>query len=115
MKDGCEAGCSRFDGGEVKHHPECQYYKDSLSRAYDELRAENTELKDWNKACKESASIASLEIHKLKAENKRYREIINNVIAESVRTPNICRAYINLHVVKALQENIFKRQADCHT
>lgn len=34
---GCEAGCKSLSGGEVKHHKDCKYYPDSLSKYYDEL------------------------------------------------------------------------------
>lgn len=36
----CQAGCKHFTGGEVRHHKDCQYYKDSFSEMYDLLRAE---------------------------------------------------------------------------
>lgn len=34
----CEAGCKTFTGGEVKHHKDCKYYPDSLSKYYDDLQ-----------------------------------------------------------------------------
>ena len=50
----CEAGCMTFYGGERRHHKDCFYYPDSLTRLYDEavrkikelellLNSENTE------------------------------------------------------------------------
>lgn len=32
MKNGCEAGCKLYTGGEIKHHKHCQYYDDSMSK-----------------------------------------------------------------------------------
>lgn len=32
---GCEAGCKSFTGGELKHHPDCRYYKGSMSEQLD--------------------------------------------------------------------------------
>lgn len=40
MKNGCETGCKVFVGGEIKHHPDCQYYPKSLSKMYDDLQSE---------------------------------------------------------------------------
>lgn len=50
LKDGCEAGCNHFTGGEIKHHKDCQFYKDSLSEELDNLRQQiNLSLGDINK------------------------------------------------------------------
>ncbi|MEH0154011.1 hypothetical protein V6R21_07665 [Limibacter armeniacum] len=35
----CVAGCTHYTGGEIKHHKDCPYYPDSLSRLYDEAIA----------------------------------------------------------------------------
>jgi hypothetical protein len=29
MANGCEAGCLVFEGGDIRHHPDCQYYAQS--------------------------------------------------------------------------------------
>jgi hypothetical protein len=34
----CIAGCKHFTGGEVKHHKDCPYYSESLSKMYDDLK-----------------------------------------------------------------------------
>ena len=34
--DKCEAGCKVFTGGEIRHHPDCVYYPESLSKMYDD-------------------------------------------------------------------------------
>ena len=44
LKDGCEAGCMTYTGGEIKHHKDCQFYKDSLSEDLDNLKKENKKL-----------------------------------------------------------------------
>jgi len=33
----CVMGCKNFTGGEVKHHKDCPFYPDSLSKYYDEM------------------------------------------------------------------------------
>jgi len=33
----CVNSCKEFEGGEIKHHKDCDFYPDSLSRYYDEL------------------------------------------------------------------------------
>ena len=35
----CEAGCKHFTGGEVRHHKDCVFYSESLSRQLDESLA----------------------------------------------------------------------------
>jgi predicted nucleic acid-binding Zn-ribbon protein len=42
----CVAGCKVYTGGEIRHHKHCPYYPESLSKMYDDLKAENDELKD---------------------------------------------------------------------
>lgn len=34
----CVAGCKYFTGGEIKHHEECPYYPESLSKMYNDLK-----------------------------------------------------------------------------
>lgn len=41
----CVPGCKSFTGGEVKHHPSCPFYPESISRIYDEMSIENKRLK----------------------------------------------------------------------
>lgn len=36
----CEAGCISFDGGEKKHHRDCAYYPESLTKLWHETEAE---------------------------------------------------------------------------
>jgi hypothetical protein len=36
----CETGCKAFYGGEIKHHPDCIFYPDSLSKKYDMMEIE---------------------------------------------------------------------------
>ena len=36
----CETGCMRFDGGEVKHHRNCPYYPESLTKMWHDREAE---------------------------------------------------------------------------
>ena len=33
----CANGCKHFYGGEIKHHKDCQYYPDSMSKNFDEM------------------------------------------------------------------------------
>lgn len=40
----CEAGCKTYTGGEVKHHPDCVYYPNSLSEQLDKLSHPVTEM-----------------------------------------------------------------------
>lgn len=44
----CVAGCMRYDGGEVKHHKDCVYYPESLSKMYDDLLSQSTPLTEDN-------------------------------------------------------------------
>lgn len=48
MKNGCEAGCKIFTGGEVKHQPYCRYYAESMSKLYDDLQSEVKKLRLQN-------------------------------------------------------------------
>lgn len=41
----CETGCKVFTGGEIKHHKDCCFYKDSLSEKIDILDANKLETK----------------------------------------------------------------------
>jgi len=34
----CIMGCKHFTGGEIKHHKDCPFYPDSLSKMYDDLK-----------------------------------------------------------------------------
>ena len=34
----CVAGCQAFEGGEIKHHPDCVFYPESLSKKFDDLK-----------------------------------------------------------------------------
>jgi len=40
-EDKCCTGCMIFTGGEIKHHKDCPYYPESLSKMYDELKENN--------------------------------------------------------------------------
>lgn len=40
ITNGCEAGCKVFTGGEIKHHQDCKYYDESMSKMYDDLSSE---------------------------------------------------------------------------
>lgn len=33
--DKCVAGCAAYDGGEVRHHPDCPFYPESFTRMHD--------------------------------------------------------------------------------
>lgn len=37
----CEAGCSPFSGGDIRHDPHCKHYPDSMTFLLDQCRAEN--------------------------------------------------------------------------
>lgn len=47
----CEAGCQHFHGGEVRHHPDCGHYPESLTKlnadTIEALQAENAALKEY--------------------------------------------------------------------
>ena len=43
--DKCETGCKVFTGGEIRHHPDCVYYPESLSKMYDDKDKRIAELK----------------------------------------------------------------------
>lgn len=45
MKEKCIPGCKHFHGGEIKHHKDCPFYPESLSRIYDNMIEENRKLK----------------------------------------------------------------------
>lgn len=40
LKNGCQVGCKKFTGGEIKHHKDCQFYSGSMSEMYDNLKSE---------------------------------------------------------------------------
>jgi len=46
----CVMGCMHYDGGEIKHHKNCPYYPDSLTKYNDDLqnqlREENGRLRE---------------------------------------------------------------------
>lgn len=42
----CEAGCVRYDGGEVRHLKECAHYAESLTKMFDDAVAENARLRE---------------------------------------------------------------------
>jgi hypothetical protein len=44
MSKECVSGCKHFDGGEIKHHEDCPYYAESLSKIFDDLKAFKNEL-----------------------------------------------------------------------
>ena len=50
MNNRCQAGCKIFTGGEIKHHPDCHYYPESLSKMYDDLLIEVKKLQQHDKA-----------------------------------------------------------------
>lgn len=43
----CAPGCRHFTGGEIKHHKDCPHYPESMSKMYDELKAN---LNNWRLA-----------------------------------------------------------------
>jgi hypothetical protein len=49
-KQTCVPGCMRFDGGEKRHHPDCPFYAESLTKMNADriaaLEAENRQLLD---------------------------------------------------------------------
>jgi len=88
MKNGCEAGCKIFTGGEIKHHPDCQYYAESMSKLYDDLQSEVKKLRLQNVTQRSEPLINSdfakhLALNKaallfeLTNEIERYCELIN--------------------------------------
>jgi hypothetical protein len=42
----CEAGCMTFTGGEIRHHKDCVFYQESLTKIHDDLLAEMSKLKE---------------------------------------------------------------------
>ncbi len=40
----CIAGCKVYTGEEIKHHKDCPYYPESLSKMYDDLKIKNKKL-----------------------------------------------------------------------
>ena len=53
----CVAGCKRFSHYETKHHPDCPFYKDSLSKTYDQLQQRISELEKERDELKEQFGI----------------------------------------------------------
>ena len=72
----CVAGCKAFDGGERKHHRDCPYYPESLTKIWhdteDALRAENRRL------CS-ILSGALAEYTDLEGKNARLREALEEI------------------------------------
>jgi len=42
----CVAGCKVYTGGEIRHHGDCVFYPESLTKKYDELAKENEKLRN---------------------------------------------------------------------
>lgn len=40
----CVAGCRNYTGGEVRHHPDCPFYPESLSKMLDDALDKNNQL-----------------------------------------------------------------------
>lgn len=36
MRERCETGCMCYTGGEVRHHKDCFYYPESMTKMFDE-------------------------------------------------------------------------------
>lgn len=53
----CKTGCKNFYGGEIRHHKECIYYSESLSRILDELEEQTTWIKTSNTLPEQGVSI----------------------------------------------------------
>lgn len=49
LKNGCQPGCMAFNNKDIRHHKDCQFYPESLSKMVDDLIAENKELKSIKK------------------------------------------------------------------
>lgn len=62
----CIPLCQLFIGGEIKHHPGCPFYPESLSKMFDELRAQAGPFTRENV---ESAFFAGFIISKLREGN----------------------------------------------
>jgi hypothetical protein len=73
LKNGCETGCMRYTGGEIKHHPDCQHYPESLSKELDRLRKNERHYKDlWT-------CVTGL-LHAIECEDEKlYRKKINGL------------------------------------
>ncbi len=56
----CETGCMHYTGGEIKHHEECVYYPDSLTRM-NETRISNLEQKLADSQAREARYKEALE------------------------------------------------------
>ena len=40
----CVAGCKAFTGGEIRHHKDCPFYPESLSKILDDIKTKNKKL-----------------------------------------------------------------------
>lgn len=47
-KERCEAGCVAYHGGERRHHPDCVFYPESLTKSHDDLARAHAELRAQN-------------------------------------------------------------------
>jgi len=41
VEEKCVDGCKHYTGGEIKHHKDCPYYTESLSKMYDDTNLRN--------------------------------------------------------------------------
>ena len=41
----CQAGCKLYTGGEIKHHKDCLYYPESMSKTFDDMKSELKKLR----------------------------------------------------------------------
>lgn len=46
MSEQCEMLCMIYDGGEIKHHPNCVYYPESRTKMYDDAVVRIGELEE---------------------------------------------------------------------
>ncbi len=73
----CVAGCKTFTGGEKKHHKDCPFYPQSLTRIYEGLAAALAAEKEANAKLREAGHSAGeqyrLELEEVKAERDEYK------------------------------------------
>ena len=73
----CEAGCISYYGGEKKHHKDCPYYPESLTKLnadrIEALLAERDSLREEAEGAHAVIAVERAEVVKLREENARLR------------------------------------------
>ena len=66
----CVAGCKAYTGGEIKHHPDCPFYPESLSKMYDDLVNDRILVK-----CKKEKNMITITVRVEDVNGQRWQDV----------------------------------------